>query len=466
MYCIHRAVEMLPGRGLQAALVAQGDPVLSTEQHSTLGAAREQIQDDMVGGVQAYTHLAQSALAVGELDAAGSVLAEGLAVIDAAGPDAKFLAGSLLMVQASVHKCNGNVALALEAFDQMSHLLPTALGPDPDRQESVRSLFRLDLLRILMHETAGLPNGDARESQLSALRRRHKKEADSLLRGGPWTSLTQLPRDYQSGLRARAWWSLEEDGVLQADDAPARLLEVLRTAHQGLVKEYKTLLRAGKIVPERECIHGRPAEGFGEWMQYDFLGGAAAARHHAASSTDVLLGQPKCERGVAPAGCAAVSAVETVLREGGWGATGGVSTEPLVLRAGYSAVEPGAWIRPHFGETNAQLKLHFGLTVPVDSAGKPCALLRVGSSVSKTMDSDHESTHAHGDGRIGEWKGWSEGGVLLFDDSFEHEVRVQRAKNATQLSTDRDDGGVSNGWCTETRVVMQLVLRHPDMWSD
>ena len=29
---------------------------------------------------------------------------------------------------------------------------------------------------------------------------------------------------------------------------------------------------------------------------------------------------------------------------------------PTVLRAGYSAVEAGAWIRPHFGETNAQLK--------------------------------------------------------------------------------------------------------------
>eukprot|EP01043_Picozoa_sp_COSAG02_P065114 COSAG02_NODE_9726_length_2130_cov_9.353520_1_plen_437_part_00 len=435
--------------------------MLSAEQHSTLSAAREQIQEDLVGGVQAYAHLAQSALAVGELDAASRVLAEGLAVIDAAGPDAEFLAGSLLMVQASVHKCNGNTSLALEAFDQMSRLLPTALGPDPDRQESVRSLFRLDLLRILMHETAELPNDGAhKESQLSALSRRHKREAESVLRGGPWTSLAQLPRDYQSGLRARAWWNLEEEGVLQAADSPARLLDTLRTAQQGLVKEYHTLLRAGKIVPERECIHGRPAAGFGEWMQYDFLGGAAAARHKTTSSTAVLLSRPKCERGVAPAGCAAASAVETVLREGGWG-TGGVNREPLVLRAGYSAVEPGAWIRPHFGESNAQLKLHFGLTVPVDSAGEPCALLRVGSSVDKAVG-DHDPIHGGG------WKGWHEGGLLLFDDSFEHEVRVQRAKDATQLSThhDGDDANVSHGQCAETRVVLQLVLRHPDLWLD
>ena len=38
--------------------------------------------------------------------------------------------------------------------------------------------------------------------------------------------------------------------------------------------------------------------------------------------------------------------------------------------AGYSAVEPGAWIRPHFGETNAQLKLHFGLIVPTNGSGQ------------------------------------------------------------------------------------------------
>eukprot|EP01044_Picomonas_judraskeda_P022818 COSAG03_NODE_5806_length_1172_cov_7.027103_1_plen_136_part_01 len=77
--------------GLQAALVARGDPVLSPEQHSMLGAARQQIQEDMAGGAQAYTHLAQRALAAGELAAASSVLHEGLAVIGAGGgPEAEF----------------------------------------------------------------------------------------------------------------------------------------------------------------------------------------------------------------------------------------------------------------------------------------------------------------------------------------------------------------------------------------
>lgn len=444
---------------LQAALVAPGDPVLSSEQHTALGAAREQVQEDMVGGVQAYTYLAQRALGAGELAAASRFLTEGLAVVGAAGPEAEFLAGSLLMVQASVLKCTGDTALALEAFDQMSKLLPTDLGPDPDRQENVRSLFRLDLLRTLMHDETAELQADRRaaKTRWSALSRRRKIEEDALLRGGPWTSLAQLPRDYQSGLRAHAWWNLDEEGLLREPDAPARLLKTLQTARQGLVKEYEMLARAGKITPERECIHGRIAEGFGEWMQYDFLGGAVTAQQ-TASSTAVLHTRPRCERGVAPAGCAAVAAAEAVLRDGGWGAAGTAgSREPLVLRAGYSAVEPGAWIRPHFGETNAQLKLHFGLIVPIDSSGKACALLRVGTSTNKTTDTDHEAPHRHSDNGTTEWKSWSQGGLLLFDDSFEHEVRVQRAKNATSHDVNEARG------CVETRVVLQLVLRHPDL---
>jgi hypothetical protein len=32
-----------------------------------------------------------------------------------------------------------------------------------------------------------------------------------------------------------------------------------------------------------------------------------------------------------------------------------------VLRAGYSALGAGGWIRPHFGASNAVLKIHLGL---------------------------------------------------------------------------------------------------------
>jgi hypothetical protein len=58
----------------------------------------------------------------------------------------------------------------------------------------------------------------------------------------------------------------------------------------------------------------------------------------------------ECAAEIAPAACAVVSRARMA------GAT--------VLRAGYSAVGPETWIRPHTGTSNAQLKLHLGLRVP------------------------------------------------------------------------------------------------------
>lgn len=63
-----------------------------------------------------------------------------------------------------------------------------------------------------------------------------------------------------------------------------------------------------------------------------------------------------------------------------------------ILRAGYSAVDAHAWIRPHFGATNAALKIHLGLRVD-DS---DCAKMRVGE----------------------EWRGWVEGDTIIFDDRY------------------------------------------------
>jgi hypothetical protein len=71
-----------------------------------------------------------------------------------------------------------------------------------------------------------------------------------------------------------------------------------------------------------------------------------------------------------------------------------------VFRAGYSSLEPHAWLKPHFGMTNGQLKLHLGLIVPQTAEGEPCAWFRV-SNVTNAWEQDQ---------------------VLFFDDSFEHEV--------------------------------------------
>ena len=75
--------------------------------------------------------------------------------------------------------------------------------------------------------------------------------------------------------------------------------------------------------------------------------------------------------------------------------------------------------------SNAVLKLHLGVVVPVDArTGAPCARLTVG----------------------GETQAWQQGRVLMFDDSWLHSVEF--------------DG---EGGCADVgeRVVLQVVLQHP-----
>ena len=76
----------------------------------------------------------------------------------------------------------------------------------------------------------------------------------------------------------------------------------------------------------------------------------------------------------------------------------------------FSMLKPGSHIRPHCAPTNHRLTCHLGLSVPGDQEGQRCEI-RVGK----------------------EWRGWSRGKALLFDDSFEHEVWNDDAEQATPL---------------------------------
>ncbi|XP_077208430.1 aspartyl/asparaginyl beta-hydroxylase isoform X3 [Paroedura picta] len=61
----------------------------------------------------------------------------------------------------------------------------------------------------------------------------------------------------------------------------------------------------------------------------------------------------------------------------------------------YSVMHPGTHVWPHTGPTNCRLRMHLGLVIPKEGCRIRCA----------------EETRA-----------WDEGKVLIFDDSFEHEV--------------------------------------------
>ena len=84
----------------------------------------------------------------------------------------------------------------------------------------------------------------------------------------------------------------------------------------------------------------------------------------------------------------------------------------------FSRIGAQSRILPHCGPTNLRLTCHLGLLVPPQSAGK-CAI-RVGR----------------------EWRRWTEGKCLIFDDSFEHEV-----VNETSLS----------------RIVLLIRFWHPNL---
>uniref|UniRef100_A0A5F8HJQ4 Aspartate beta-hydroxylase n=1 Tax=Monodelphis domestica TaxID=13616 RepID=A0A5F8HJQ4_MONDO len=61
----------------------------------------------------------------------------------------------------------------------------------------------------------------------------------------------------------------------------------------------------------------------------------------------------------------------------------------------YSVMHPGTHVWPHTGPTNCRLRMHLGLVIPKEGCKIRCAQ---------------------------ETKFWEEGKVLIFDDSFEHEV--------------------------------------------
>ncbi|KAH1023489.1 hypothetical protein HUJ04_012686 [Dendroctonus ponderosae] len=82
----------------------------------------------------------------------------------------------------------------------------------------------------------------------------------------------------------------------------------------------------------------------------------------------------------------------------------------------FSVLHPGTHVWPHCGPTNCRLRIHLGLKIPAD------VFLRVAE----------------------ETRGWKEGDIIMFDDSFEHEVW-------------------HNG--TEFRLVLIVDVWHPNLTS-
>ncbi|HEV2374540.1 MAG TPA: aspartyl/asparaginyl beta-hydroxylase domain-containing protein [Streptosporangiaceae bacterium] len=164
------------------------------------------------------------------------------------------------------------------------------------------------------------------------------------------------------------------------DPASFAWVPTLEAAFEEIKDEALTLLEAGRYGPNP--ISGGLAEGTWEEVRLYTEGHTSAANCLAAPLTAKLVASIP-----------------------------GATTAGLAYLA---HVAGGTHVRPHWGPHNARLRCHLGLVVP-----EGCSL-RVGAQTG----------------------GWTEGKVIVFDDSFEHEV-----------------------WNTSdrSRLVLILDIWHPDL---
>jgi hypothetical protein len=234
------------------------------------------------------------------------------------------------------------------------------------------------------------------------MKRRRDATIKVMLEAGKWENKHQLPLHYVSGLLPElgpfpAWSEVDDDirwiKTVLLDHFEELKAEVIRLMELGTKEESGSVLQR-----DRECVHGKISNSKpgGYWLRYSPTG-----YWHGGDA----LGESGCTTNQTPAACKLYAVLN-------------VGTSSRILRVGYSVVGENTWIRPHFGTTNAQLKLHIGLVIPDRSSGvfKCPADLSVGNEVRE----------------------WESRKVMLFDDSWEHEVY--------------------NG-CGTRRAVLQVVVR-------
>lgn len=320
------------------------------------------------------------------LDAARAALARGGG--GKKGADNKgdaAVASILLHMDASLRDCAGDARGALEAFEAGLQARATGLaGAD-------EAILYADYTRA----AAAAARASGNKTASRELRKRGRAMADALVARGPWERTDQLARTHRRGLLGAPWHAVRGVGARwPALSEPTA--DALEAAAPALLVEYDALKAGGALLEENECIHvPRNGSGGGTWHWFATNG----------------FWTPRDAAGCAlatPAACALIARL--------------AATVPAlrVVRAGYSAIDGRVALRPHCGWTNAQLKMHVGLRVPVDGDGQPCARLTVGN----------------------ETRAWEAGRVLFFDDSFRHSVAHS---------------------CDAERVVFQLVFEHPDV---
>ena len=329
---------------------------------------------------------------------------------------------ALWRAEASIERCAGRIKEAIIAWDKGAPGGSAAPGTWPSStlksQADVHlaldlwttlgsSLFFKDEDEVEINSNAQVNDRD-KEDILS----RRKRIANALMAVGPWERPTQLPRNYTRGLRALPWHMLDEEKSGVEWEVIKNLVTLSKAAAPSLLSEWKSLPSSMRLV-ENECIADLS---LGKW-------------------TYSTVNAPWI-RDIDQDGCSIHTPIAcALLRKARSLGMGGSA-----LRGTYSSLAGGTRLRPHCGMTNAQIKLHIGLEVPIivgsstgvdneiselagtltNETGNPCAFLTVS----------------------GEKKAWRAGEVLVFDDSFEHYVTSH---------------------CHGERTIFQLVVPHPEI---
>jgi tetratricopeptide (TPR) repeat protein len=429
--------------------------------------------------VHAYSLLARELRGAGKLEAALKAVERGLEILAGGAGEPVAL---LRRLESGIHACAGRSHAALAAFRQSLAATSDSLdlegsgvpdsAPQPlaahraqtkpytvDQRLGKDPSIRLELLDTLRRAgvAASALGGDTDAGvrfDLGDWSTDAGELVHDILSAGPWVRSDQLPLHYQPGLAARPWHSVPDHWPQLA-----MVAAVLQGATAALQAEYAALQSRGLLIRESECIVNATTAPPGQWHYYTV--NAPWVPQDAATGCSVD----------APAACGLLTQLRQLR----------LPHNLRLLRAGYSSLSPGTHLQPHYGASNSQLKFHLGLVVPRGADGHSCAFLRVGTlpshvtiptrSMSRGFpvryaepaggqpsangarrggDGSHEVSRGLSNSTFSEpptWTeggaicAWTEGGLLLFDDSFEHE-----ALNA----------------CATERVVFQLVFEHPD----
>ncbi|KAE8279569.1 Aspartyl/asparaginyl beta-hydroxylase [Larimichthys crocea] len=186
-------------------------------------------------------------------------------------------------------------------------------------------------------------------------------------RRGHFASVWQRSLYNVAGLKAQPWWTAKETGYIDLVKTLERNWKTIRDEALAVMDQ-----NTGLFIPEDENLRER-----GEWGQYTLwqqgkkVGNSCQSVPKTCSLLDRYSEATGCKRGQ-------------------------VRREHLIQgQIKFSVMQPGTHVWPHTGPTNCRLRMHLGLVIPKHGCRIRCT------------DQTRE---------------WEEGKVLIFDDSFEHEV--------------------------------------------